>query len=514
MTGQAFQVEETNTYVRLFDYDKQTEQLLRRFCIRSLARWGKVPGETYGSYKFEISHVFATFSPDKSELRLIKGFYKELVDFMKLLGSNVEGIAPLALPVIEPKEAEFKWKSFEVKPRNQEQQDYLDFTLDEKNNLVVINGTTGFGKTVVAIMAFVKLGYRVVITVLPRYVPIWFKAFGEFLDLKPEDVLNVSDHDINKIYEALKNGTINPKVVFFQLTRIDTYIKRMREAPDTIPHLDDFFKAISPGVRLIDEAHESIYSVYTSMLYGNIFKNIGLSATLRGDDEFINKIYKGAFPDSAYLKAPIYEKYINVVSYYHRMNMDKYRINTKGFGGYSHVLYEKGILRKASIFENYYQMCKEAFVQFYIEGKREGQKAMWFFATVAMCNRFCERLKRDYPDLDIFVFTGEISKKKGMEQEYNNHEVVITTPGSCATGKDVERLYVVFAGISVSSMQRVDQMSGRTRPITKWWPDLDPIFLTFVCRDVRKQVEYDGKKKQIISKKAKKFTTIDSGRWV
>lgn len=512
--GRAFEVDEANTYVRIHNFDPEFEKVLRSFSFRNLAKWGKVPGDTYGSVKHEITHVFATFSQDKKEYRVIKGFYPRLLNHAKRLGYNVDDIVPNKIPEIVPAPVNYEWFGKELKPRDEDQEEYFEFALRDDKPVVVFNLRTGGGKTALAIMTFVALGYRVVITVLPRYVPVWTKAFAEFLKMKPGDIINVSDYDINELDGLLKNKTINPKVIIFQLTRIDTYIKRMKELPDSIPHLDDFFNTLGGGVRVIDEAHESIYSVYTSLLYGNMMKTLPLSATLRGDDEFINSVYDATFPPEAYLKPPVYDKYIHVISYLHRLNNQKHRINVKGFGGYSHVQYEKGILKSKGAFENYYQVCKKAFVDYYISTYREGQKAMWFFATIAFCKKFEERLRKDYPDLDIFTFTGEVSKKKGMEQEYNNHQIVITTPGSCSTGKDVAKLYIVFACVCISSMQRNDQMNGRTRPIDKWWPDLDPIFLYFTCLDIPKQLEYDRKRRQVLAKKTKRFEVVDSFLWV
>jgi hypothetical protein len=154
-------------------------------------------------------------------------------------------------------------------------------------------------------------------------------------------------------------------------------------------------------------------------------------------------------------------------------------------------------------------MLKAAYEQFYIEGYREGQKSMWFFATIEFCERFNTRLLKDYPDLDSIVFNSTTSKKQPTA--YREHRNVVTTPGSCGTGRDIPMLYAVFSPIAVSSTQRNDQMVGRTRPIDKWWPDLDPQFIYFVCQNEPKQVEYGRKRREIFDKKCKKFNIIDSG---
>lgn len=514
MGSPLFDIDEGVTYVKLHNFDASGRDLIKKFEYKYLSRWEKVPGDTYGSYRYQISHRFGIFSPDNTEYRMAKKFLVDLKDFLSLLQINTDNLKENILPIIEPVNTTFNWLDKEMTPRNEEQVEYCDFIVQEDKNLVVINAPPGCGKTIMTIIGFVKMGYRVVLTVLPRYVPIWVTAFKEKLKLTSEDVLNVSEWDMNELYDAFKNNTVNPKIVFFQLTRIDGYLKRMAEYPNDIPHLDKLFEVMRPGVRIVDEAHESIYSVYSSLMYGNLKKTVALSATLKGDDEFVNKIYNGIFPYSAYIRPPTYDKYMEVITYYHRMNVNKYRIRTEGFGGYQHTLYENSILKNKHVFERYYQMCKQAFQLKYMEGRREGQKAIFFFATVAMCNKFGERLMKDYPDEDIFVFTGEISKKKGMSASYRDHDIVISTPGSLGTGKDIPKLYIVFSGVSVSSSQRIDQMTGRLRDIKQWWPDLDPIYLTFVCRDINKQVQYDWKKKQVVKKKTKRFVSLDAGFYI
>lgn len=856
-----FKVEQANTYVRIFDYNPHVKNAIHSYCHRNLTRWKKVPTDYVGGTKWEISQKFYYYGENEKEIRIVRGFYEGLLKYLRQLHIYPKTNIPVTLPEINPHKSTFNWKDIEFKPRNQDQEDYLDFILDDKNKLTVINGTTGFGKalrndtnvltpsgwrpisslrmgdkvitpsgkiasvtgvypqgkiaynkvtfkdgrtalcchnhlwkifdkgrirphyqvmstseiidristsnryhlyiplaapqelpssklpidpyligallgdsgyyvngqyifhntnkyvidvinnrlekygitllhcrgndyilsdvsttgthnisylkylleelglvalptnkqippiylrsaikdrmqllqglmdsngtalgrkkpsyfttslklakdvqklvwslggiaeisgptkrwvydgsikthldahvvnikikdiqnvftdpikkacmgkaylgrhlklgiksiepagvdyctciaidseeklfviddyivthnTIVSIMAFVKIGERVVITNSRRHVSIWLDKFSATLDLKPEDVMMISDFNLVDAYEKLVNGEINPKVVFFNLSRIDVYIKRMKENPGSLPPLDEFFNAIGAGIRLIDEAHEEILSIYNSLLFGNMKRNVALSATLSGDNEFVNKIYNATFPPYAFLKPPTYKKYIHMVNYVHRMNVDKYGIRTKGFGGYSHVLYENGILRRRQVFERYYQMMKEAFVSQYLENKKEGQKALWFFATVAMCEAFYARLKKDYPDMDIVVFTGKVSKQKGKEMEYANHDVVISTPKSCGTGKDIEKLFIVFAGYVVSSSQLVIQMTGRLREVDKWWPGMSPIYVVFVCRDVVRQVEYAKKMRTVMHSRVKEFSVCYSNVWV
>ncbi|WNV45862.1 DOD-type homing endonuclease [Aeromonas phage AerS_266] len=381
-------------------------------------------------------------------------------------------------------------------------------SIDHPDHLYVTDDYIVTHNTFCALYTAKLLADRILITVLPRYIDIWIKAMGEFYNIKPQDILVADILNVQQVHENVKSGVSDPKVIILPLSKIDIYLKKCKEEP-TLPTLDQIYSDLGIGTRIIDEAHESIYSVYNSLMYGNVNKTIILSATLKGDDEFINGIYSQIFPHTSYLKPPEYTQYIRVISYFHRMKLWEYRINTKGFGGYSHVKFEQGILKRPDVFERYYQMLKGAYDMFYMDEYREGQKSMWFFATIEFCERFNKRLLKDYPELDSIVFNSVTNKKNPTA--YREHRNVVTTPGSCGTGKDIKKLYAVFSPIAVSSSQRNDQMVGRTRPIDEWWPDLDPIFVYFVCVDEPKQVEYGRKRKGIFTKKMKIFEPIDSG---
>ncbi|QDJ97225.1 putative DNA helicase/terminase [Aeromonas phage D6] len=362
--------------------------------------------------------------------------------------------------------------------------------------------------TFCALYSSFLIGERILITALPRYVDIWVKAFGEFYKIAANEIMLADTCNVQDVHQAILKGA-DPKIIIIPLTKIDIYLKKMKEEPETTVNLDQVFNDLGCGVRIIDEAHESIYSVYQSLLYGNHKKTMILSATLKGDDEFINGIYNQIFPQKSYLRATEYTQYINVISYHFRMDMWKYKINTKGFGGYSHVKFEQGILKKPYVMEEYFKMLMGAYREYFTDHYREGMKSMWFFATTEMCEKFNEYFISQNPGADSIVFTAAISKKQPTA--YREHDNVVTTPGSCGTGKDIPYLFTVFSPVSVSSSQRNDQMVGRTRPVDKWWSDLFPYFVYFTCRDEPKQLDYDKKRRGLFGRKAKKIDVIDSG---
>lgn len=500
-------INQANAYVRLTDYKPElVKEVLIPFCKRNFYRVQKVPGEVFGTTKFEVSHVFARFNHDKTELRFNKAMVEPLIDYMVARGYNRSRIGIELEPEVVPVKKLHVLKDPDIKPRNEIQEEFVKF-MSEHPGLVTNNMGTGQGKTFCALFASYLIGERVVITCLPRYVDIWVKAFGEFYNVCPQDIMVADSYGVPELHKAILDGR-DPKIIILPLTKIDMYLKKMKEDPET-PCLDQVFNDLGCGIRIIDEAHESIYSVYQSLMYGNHKKTMILSATLRGDDDFINGIYDQIFPPKSYLRPTEYTQYINVVSYQFRMDMWKYKINTKGFGGYSHVKFEQGVLKRAHLFEAYFKMLMEAYQTYYLDHYKEGMKSMWFFATTEMCDKFNERFLKEYPGEDSIVFTAAISKKQPTA--YRDHKNVATTPGSCGTGKDIPQLFTVFSGVSVSSSQRNDQMVGRTRPVDKWWPGMNPYFVYFTCRDEPKQVEYDRKRRALFGRKAKKIDVIDSG---
>ena len=106
------------------------------------------------------------------------------------------------------------------------------------------------------------------------------KPFGEFYNVKPEDVVVADIIGVTELHQAIVNNVIDPKIIILPLTKIDIYLKKLRE-DESLPSLDQVFDDLGCGIRVIDEAHESIYSVYNSLMFGNHKRTFVLSGTLK-----------------------------------------------------------------------------------------------------------------------------------------------------------------------------------------------------------------------------------------
>ena len=153
------------------------------------------------------------------------------------------------------------------------------------------------------------------------------------------------------------------------------------------------------------------------------------------------------------------------------------------------------------------------FEEYYLDVREEGTKCLFFYSRVNMCEAMLELFKKDYPDMDIVTFHGEDTKGKDADKtKYLKHEVVITTPGSCGTGKDIDGLVTVLCFHTVGSTQRNKQMIGRLRDkVLKTFNNrITPRFVFGVCASQPKHKEYFRKREVAFEPKKKTFKVIDS----
>lgn len=125
-------VHKGHSYVRLTDYKPELmQQVLLPFCKRNFYRVQKtpVPGGGPNAFKWEVSHVFARFNNDKTELRFNA---EKLADLLKMMEENGYSRSRILIqdePEIEGANAVIKLKDPKIKPRNELQEDYCEFML-------------------------------------------------------------------------------------------------------------------------------------------------------------------------------------------------------------------------------------------------------------------------------------------------------------------------------------------------------------------------------------------------
>ncbi|TQH49600.1 hypothetical protein FLI59_30970 [Pseudomonas aeruginosa] len=363
--------------------------------------------------------------------------------------------------------------------------------------------------TYMAIHSMVKIGKRTLITMQPRYQINWVRELNKIVKLIPGDLL-IWENTLESLYECLEDGKFDPKIIIIPMSRIEVFLRKGKETRDGL-HMDDLIKRINPGLRIIDEGHEAIHQIFLSLMFGNIKKLFLLSATLKADDPFTNKMYQYLFPKRLRLKEAEPEHYIDVVAYLYRLNTRRYHLKTDQFGAYNDKTFEKSILKSGVLLAFYFKLVNKAFKEYYLNVRREGTKCLFFFSRVNMCDAMLELFRKEYPGWDFETFTGDDSKLKDKKDKYLKHEIIITTPNSCGTGKDIGGLVTVICAHTVASTQANKQIIGRLRALSgKFNNEIDPAFVFLVCLDLAKHVEYLAKREQVFFEKQKTFKRINS----
>lgn len=496
-----------HNYLRIFNfYGEFYAQVIRPFCRHHLFKYGKVPIPGSRKQAWKVTHVFAKSNYDQTEYRLPVNLLKDFLDFAQSKGYNTSRFKMEEESEITGFPCTFKFQPGFENPR-EDQVEWIDYQLDP-GPTKVNNAATGQGKTYMALYTMVKLGVRAIITVQPRYITTWLNDIAKTLQLEEDDVLLWENTSLPELGELIRSGKLNPKIVILPTTRISTYLRNTKEDAHK-PSLDEIFRNINAGYRIIDEGHESFHEVCLSIFYGNFRKLLVLSATLKADDPFMDRMYKTMFPKSMRLKESEPENYIDVVAYMYQLCQRKHRVNTQQFGSYNDLAFEASILKSKLLTDFYFQIADKFFSTYYLPLREPGTKFLFFFSLIKMAQKMKDMFKEKYPELDIETYLGTLDKKNPTK--YLEHEIVITTPGSCGTGKDIPGLIGVFCPHTVFSDQRNKQIIGRLRQLRGKFNDrITPFFGFPVCADIPKQVECLQKRKQSFANKQKTFKLIDS----
>ena len=497
-----------NNYIRIFDFGDGFENLvLRKYCKMELTKYGQEPIPGTRKKRWVPTHVFARTSNDRSEYRMPKSVLEPLLRLAASQGFNRARIQIEDEPVIEGAHAEFSIKEKYSTPR-ENQKEWIEYKMGP-GPLKVNEASTGLGKTYMALYCMMLMQKRTIITIQPRYIPIWQKDLAEMFNITPKDVLVWEYTDLPRLGELCKEGKIDPKIIILPTTRISTYM-RSRRKDGNLPCLDEIIANINPGLRIIDEAHESFHEVTLSMFYGNVAKTFMLSATLKGDDPFLNKMYQAMAPKETRLKEAEPENYIDIFAYLYQMDIRKHKIQTMQGGTYNDIALEKSILRSKEATDFYFQLADDIYKRYYLDAKEEGTKCIFFFTLIEMCLVMKEKFREKYPGEDFDTFLGTLDKK--TPKKYLEHENLITTPGSCGTGKDIPGAITCISFHTVFSIQRNKQMIGRLRNLLgKFGGRITPRFIFPVCVDIAKHGDCYHKRKLAFAPKQKSWKTITSG---
>ena len=457
-----------------------------------------------GKSVLKPTRVFGT-RIEGGEFRFHIGQYKDFLWYLGHIGISEDIIQVTEEPLYEAKNIvttvnpKFEEREYQTNIRNFLTIEEID---DNRSRLVALQ--TGMGKTFVSMVAASALNKRIMIVVLPKYVQKWISDAKEILQLEPKEILSIQGgKDLKSLLWLSTEQDIGVKVIIVSLTTIQNYYNDFKDHGLDIEAMgypykpEEMFKHLGIGTLIFDEVHQHLYGVYRVLLHTHVPKVIALSATLISDDHFIDKMQHIMFPkEIRYNKVPI-NRYVRVRVYSYgvqdRKTIDKLRTTARGSNTYSHIEYEKSIMKFSPLLNNYLSIVSNILRQNYIDTKEPGDKAIVFAASIAMCNQILHRLKKDYPRLDIRRYVEDDPYENVIEAD-----VRVSTILSAGTAVDIPNLTVAIMTNSVQSPVANLQALGRLRKLK----DKEVTFCYIYNYHIKKQTEYHYKKKELFADRA------------
>lgn len=379
------------------------------------------------------------------------------------------------------------------KPRDY-QEEVKDFIVEEcpdsyRAKLVCL--PTGSGKTYSFLYTCTFLKKKVFVPISPSYMSQWCEVVQSTLNVSKQEIMSVNGKDELKSFldMAVKGELESYKLIFVSIDTYRNYIKAYEERGDSIscegyaclPHEVGHYAKI--GIGLFDEIHENLQLVFKIMSITQVNLWVGLSATFISREDFVSKIQKTMFPRELRYDKLKMEKYIELIAIpYGYKNMKEYNIKTQSWGNnmYSHVEYEKSILKNKKALSAYMDMTISISEMLCEDQLKKGDKYLIFASMKEMCLKIRDTHRKRYPDLKVET------KLSGDPEKNLEADIIVSTLGSAGTALDIPNLRRVYMSTSIDSPVANLQALGRLRNLG----DGNKIFAYSYCEQIQKHKKY------------------------
>lgn len=328
------------------------------------------------------------------------------------------------------------------------------------DSLYVVDDYLITHNTVIATNAVCTMGKKVGVFILPRYIDKWVEDFSKYTDIDPERVFVVQGSEsIKKVLEEHEKYD----VFIFSSRTMMFYFKKFNDGLDVECRPDKLFSELGIGVLLSDESHQELKTIFMGLVYNNVPKLIGMSATLvsdKRDEKFLQELL---FPKEVRVSNLVkFDNHIEFVQAPYYLNIGGLKFRYQTHIGYSQIEFEKSIMKYKLLAKNYYEMIWYRLENDYLERRKKGEKAIIFFGLVGMCQAFKEFLEKK----------SELRKKNIKVCKYTQgdpfsniieYDIIISTRKSLGTAIDVPKLIAVYDTILERSVKGNLQAIGRLR---------------------------------------------------
>ena len=400
-----------------------------------------------------------------------------------------------------------------IKSVMDKQREFVEYLSSPEPRHKLVEARTGFGKTFMTAYSSVKHRTRIVYIILPKYIAKTIGDLKEEFHLSNDDicVVDAENGGLNRLKQVIalgKEGKLKAKFIIISLviyaTWLNKYIIHGAALKDDgwLCSPVNFFETVDSNQLIIDECHEFFHSVFFITLFTHVRISIFMSATLEDKDKFITDMYEIMFPHKNRISKGEFKKYMKATCVYYDFAQPQYiRVTEFGNTSYSHVAFERSILKNKFVRENYAKFVIWCIEQNWI--KLEHPKVLLlYFATTNMIEFILKKLTAQYKDLKI------VKKIHGSPiKPVHSSDIVISTIGSLGTGHDIKNLKEVHMHVNRDSIKSNKQGWGRLREQA----DGNHRLIFMIARQFPKAMTYDAEKRKLLSKEA---TCIDTAFYI
>ena len=285
----------------------------------------------------------------------------------------------------------------------------------------------------------------------------WVKEFETKTDIDMSDVYVIKGAgSLIKLFNSDKK----PTIFIASIDTLRAYVTSKELPYSEMLSYPEFLEKYNIGIKIVDEFHLNFGTIVNIDLFSNVANNLYLSATPKRSSGTEKEVFKRIFPIEIIDGGGRYDRYVNISLYRYNLEYPKETMfNTQH--GYSHSKYESYIINTGKVRQRFIDTVLFPLINsHYINKKTEGQKLLIFCRTVAFCELIRDYLINKYTDFDIRTYT-----QTDSECNLDEADIIVSTPQSCGTGKDISNLRTVLQTCSIGSEPLVEQILGRLRKL-------------------------------------------------
>lgn len=461
-----------------------------------------------GSIERTYVGTYAAATQSRGEVRYhinqLPSFLEHCV-FMNVPTANIKRI-DTPVPYIDykvPMELKVGWA-----PRG-EQADVIEYALQNDYPIKTLTIQTGQGKSATSLFINHRKQERFCLITRPQYLEKWVIDLKKMYEIKDDEILIVQGRKVlTALIQAMKEDRIGHlKAILISNRTYLSFIKEYEALEQGIYDTfgctpEEFLPLLKVNTLYVDEGHQDSRIMFKTYLYSRVNKIVVMSATFDPDDPFLKKVTEVMYPKASRYQPKLSNQHTDAYRISYRFDNPR-AIRCEARGNYSHMAFEKSIMRNKAVERNYYAMIAFYLRHQYLNTRKPGYKAIVFCFTVAMCTALRDYLREVFQEegLKVGRYTQEDTYETLLESD-----IVITTLMSAGTGVDIPGLYVGIMTVALKSTQANIQTLGRLRKM----PDgTTPKFFWMSNQDNPKHRLYDKEKFVIFKPITKSLGNFD-----